>query len=352
MEKCDTRQRNKSQAVKIISSVLKIAVPLAVSAGLVIWLLHKIDFKDITRIIKDGCDLRYIFMMMGIMVLSHVIRGIRWGIQLRAAGIPRIPVIVESISIFGAYALNLVVPYLGEGWRCVFISRREKTPLSVVVGTDLGDRISDAIVVAALLVVTLFVAHPVMERFIVHYHLSRDIDHFFTDPVLWFSLGILAAGVWVTFHFFGACQKVKAIEGGLMKIWDGFKVLFHMKGITLYLVLTIGIWTCYFMETYCCFFAFPFTRALIHEPGMCMGLIPGLVVFVFGSLSIAIPSNGGLGPWNIAVMFALSLYGVSDACGAAYSMTVWCFETLTLIILGIFTAGYIAFSRKHKKTPS
>ena len=54
------------------------------------------------------------------------------------------------------------------------------------------------------------------------------------------------------------------------------------------------------------FQAFPFTRALVEEPGSAWGLIPGLVVFVFGSYSMAIPSNGGLGPWNLAVMFGRS----------------------------------------------
>ncbi len=95
------------------------------------------------------------------------------------------------------------------------------------------------------------------------------------------------------------------------------------------------------METYLCFFAFPFTRELIAGPGNAWGLIPGLVVFVFGSWSMIVPSNGGLGPWNIAVMFALSLYGVTDTDGAAYSIICWSFQAFTLICLGVFSAFYI-----------
>ena len=92
-----------------------------VSASLVLWLFHKVDFAEIRTVVREGVDYRYIFLMMAITVLSHVIRGVRWGIQLRAVRIPRIPVLAESVSIWGAYALNLLFPFLGEAWRCIYI---------------------------------------------------------------------------------------------------------------------------------------------------------------------------------------------------------------------------------------
>ncbi|MDE6804029.1 MAG: hypothetical protein K2J29_05315, partial [Muribaculaceae bacterium] len=57
--------------------------------------------------------------------------------------------------------------------------------------------------------------------------------------------------------------------------------------------------------------------------------------------SIAVPSTGGLGPWNLAVMFALSLYGISTADAAAYSFVVWGFQTGIQILLGIICALYV-----------
>ena len=53
---------------------------------------------------------------------------------------------------------------------------------------------------------------------------------------------------------------------------------------------------------------------------------------------MAVPSNGGLGPWNIAIMFGLAVYGVPDVEGAAFSILQWSGQTVMLIILGIFTA--------------
>ena len=331
----------------LLGKVLRYTIPVLVSAGLIIWLFHKVDIKQVAHIIRHGCDFRWIAAMMVLTMLSHIIRGIRWGIQLRGVGIPRIPATVESVSIFGAYALNLLFPYLGEAWRCVYISKREKAPLSTVVGTDLGDRASDAVVVITLFILTFILAHPVMDRFFVHYGVDRDIRHWIEDPRIWAVAAIVGGAVWTTLYFSKGHRYFQSFKNNMIKIWDGFKVLFHMDGIGMYTLLTLGIWTCYYLETYSCFYAFPFTRQLIEQPGTAYGLIPGLVVFVFGSFSIAVPSNGGLGPWNLAVMFALSLYGVAETEGAAYSITVWGCQALMLVALGIFSACYIMYDRRR-----
>ncbi len=117
----------------------------------------------------------------------------------------------------------------------------------------------------------------------------------------------------------------------------------------LYVIYTIGIWTCYFFETYVCFFAFDFTRGLVHNPHMAAGFIPGLVVFVFGSMSMAIPSNGGLGPWNLAVMFALTLFGLSSEEGTAFSIVMWSCQAVMLIALGLFSAVYVAVTGRKSR---
>lgn len=331
---------------KWIEKIARYLIPFLVSAGMVVWLFHKVDIHEMMRVIREGCDFRWIVVMMLITALSHVIRGIRWGIQLRAVGVPRMSVVAESVAIFGAYALNLVFSGVGETWRCVYVSRRENTPLSTVVGTDLGDRSSDAVVVLMLLGLALVVAKGPIDTFISHYAIGEDIRHFSDDPRLWCAVILGLTLVWAALYFFRKYRYIEKIDSSLKNVWQGFKVLFTMKGVGAYVVLTLGIWLCYFMETYACFYAFPFTRALIDSPGSAYGLIPGLVVFVFGSFSMAVPSNGGLGPWNIAVMFALSIYGIGNTEGAAFSMVMWSFQAAMLVMLGVFSAIYIAATKR------
>lgn len=333
------------EAVRIAGKVLKVLVPIGVSAVLVLWLFHKVDVDKVRAVIERGVDYRYLVLMMVITLLSHIIRGIRWGIQLRAAGIPRIPVVAESVSIFGAYALNLLFPFLGEAWRCVYISRREGCKLSTVVGTDLGDRASDGIMIGLLLVLMLLVAHPAFVRFMERYPLGEAVDRFVSDGAVWLCILAVILFLFVLDRIFRRRPFVRNLNDSISRIWAGFAVLFHMKGTGMYILLTFGIWLCYYLETYVCFFAFPFTRVLIENN---WGLVPGLVVFVFGSCSMIVPSNGGLGPWNIAVMFALGLFGISQSDGAAYSLVCWSFQSATLIVSGIFSAFYIMLSRRRR----
>lgn len=346
------RNAEKPSIKKIIGDIIRYLVPLAISIGLIVWMFHKVDFQKVMKIIHDGCDFFWIGAMMLITTVSHMIRGTRWGLQLRAAGVARMTLLCEWVTIWGAYALNLVFPQLGEGWRCVFVSKRQKAPLSTVIGTDVGDRGSDLIVVLLLLLISLIVAHPFIMDFLTKYAIGKDVERITDDPLLWIGIGGLVAMAWAILHYCRTYKWVKTLDTNITRIWNGFKVIFTMTKWWLYVIYTIGIWTCYFFETYVCFFAFDFTRGLVHNPHMAAGFIPGLVVFVFGSMSMAIPSNGGLGPWNLAVMFALTLFGLSSEEGTAFSIVMWSCQAVMLIALGLFSAVYVAVTGRKKQNLS
>lgn len=331
-----------------VKKILKFLIPLVFSVLLIWWLFKKVNFQQVMTIIRGNVDYRWLLVVMVIVVLSHCIRGIRWGYQLRAAGIGNVPTMSLCCSIFGAYALNLLVPYMGEAWRIVYIAKRQNKPISTVLGTDIGDRISDAVVVVLLLILALVVGHSYIIAFLDHYSVGKKLLHMVSDPYFWISIfAVLASGIALFYVFRKTAWEQKLIVS-LKRIWLGFKVLFTMEGRWAYLWLTLGIWVCYYLETYIGFLAFPFTRHLMAESGMALGLLPGLIAFVFGSMSIAIPSNGGLGPWNLAVMFALSLFGIANADGAAFSLVIWSTVSLTLVLLGLYTLCYVAMSRNHK----
>lgn len=156
--------------------------------------------------------------------------------------------------------------------------------------------------------------------------------------------------VWVLLRVFRDTKVVEKLKGMALNMWEGFSVVARMKGRWQFLILTLCIWGCYFTQLYVAFYAFGFTRALCHEPGLAAGLTPCLVAFVLSSIGMAIPSNGGLGPWNLAVMFGLAIYGISDAEGTAFSMLQWSGQTVMLIILGIYTMVYISLRKKETKS--
>lgn len=335
-----------SKRKDILEKILKVLMPIGVSAAMIVWMSRKVDFHQVWAITSHDCDWWWLLPVMLLTMLSYSIRGIRWGYQLRAAGIPRMSVISESVSIFSAYAINLLVPYLGEAWRCVYVVRKENAKLSTVVGTDLADRSSDFVMIVLLLGLALIVAHPALMHFFDQYQFGRDIKSILSKWELWTGLAIGTAIFIICDIRWKDSKFFKGINLSITRMWQGFKVIFTMEGRWTYLFLTIAIWVCYFLKIYLVFFAFPFTRDLITHHGYAWGLLPGLVAFVFGSFSMAIPSNGGLGPWNIAVMYALMLYGVGHTDAAAFSIIAWSTQTFMTILLGIFSMIYIAATKK------
>lgn len=330
---------------KILSYIVRWLLPLTLTILLVSYMFRKVNFADMWRLITHGVDYWWILAAMGISVFSHIFRALRWRIQLRSLGINP-PLMALVCSIFGTYALNLVFPRLGEIWRCSYIAGREKKPFTEVVGSMVADRLSDAVMVLTLTLLTFIVAAPAIEAFLEKYPVGKGLLDLVRDPRAWACLVGGALIIWGIFHFGREWNPVVKTRQWVREMWHGFAAIATMKGKWNFLGYTFAIWGCYFLQLYVAFFAFDFTRELCSESSLGYGLVPCLVAFVLSSIGMAVPSNGGLGPWNIAVMFGLAIYGISDAQGTAFSMLQWSGQTVMLIILGIYTMAYISLSRK------
>ncbi len=318
---------------------LQILVPLAITVALVWYMFTKIDFAELWETVRHGVDYKWILLAMGISVFSHVFRALRWRLQLRFLSIdPPLPAL--CCAIFGTYALNLVFPRLGEVWRCTYIAKRQHAPFTTVLGSMVSDRLCDTLTVALLLLFTLGVAHDQIGGFLDRYPLGADLVRTLSNPKTWVCAvaAILVCAVLV--YALRHTRPLRVLRRWCSELWCGFASVTRLKGRGTFVLLTVGIWGTYFVQLYVAFFAFPCTRALIDEPGMVFGLLPALVAFVISSIGMAIPSNGGLGPWNMGIIFALGLYGVAEAPATSLSIVVWSAQTIMLIILGVFTAIY------------
>ncbi len=332
-------------AKKWLGLALRYGLPVVLTVLLVVYMFKKVNFSDMLDLIKHGVDYWWILLAMGISVFSHIFRAARWRLQLNALGI-RPPFMALCCSIFGCYALNLVFPRLGEVWRCTYVSSSQKASFSSVLGSMIGDRLADTIMVLLLLILSLIVAAPALEAFLTRYPVGRDLVGLISQWWFWVAIVVCVIGCWVLLKTFKDTKFVQKLKEVALSMWEGFSVVARMKGRWQFFLYTLCIWGCYYFQLYVAFYAFDFTRALCHGEGMALGLTPCLVAFVLSSISMAIPSNGGLGPWNLAIMFGLAIYGVSDAQGTAFSMLQWSGQTVMLIILGIYTMMYISVSQK------
>ena len=330
---------------KLLGIFLQYVLPVAFTVLLLVYLFHKVDFGEMIDLLKHGVDYWWILLAMGISVFSHIFRAARWQLQLNALDV-RPPFMALCCSIFGCYALNLVFPRLGELWRCTYISSSKKNSFTTVLGSMIADRAADTLMVASLLVFSLIVAAPAIHTFLDKYPIGKDFIHLISQFWFWAALIGGISLIFIFIFLFRHHPFMKKLKEMALNVWEGIIVIAKMKGKWKFLIFTLCIWGCYYIQLYVAFFAFDFTRALCHTPGLAVGLTPCLVAFVLSSISMAIPSNGGLGPWNIAIMFALAIYGVNDAEGTAFSMVQWSGQTVMLIILGIYTMGYISFAKR------
>lgn len=335
-----------------IGKLLKIIVPVVVSVGLCVVMFREIDFHEMVRVIRNDCDFRWIGLMLVVNIFPVLFRALRWGIQLKASGV-NAPIHTLVCSIFGTYAVNLVFPRLGEVWRTSYISYNQKAPFSTVLGSMIADRFADLVAVALLTLCTFFVARePIIEFVRTYPQAYTAILHFITSPWAWVMAAALLAALRLILSRSrnSFVQKIRSFLSGL---WGGFAAIAHMKGKFQWLGLTICIWGCYFISMTIGFHAFAQTEQLFLNNGF---VVP-LVCFILTSISMGIPSNGGIGPYQTTLLFGLLLFLPAGAdvtefktIGAALGNVLIASQTLMFIVFGLIVFALIALSKRRTPT--
>lgn len=335
--------------------VLKYGIPLAVSVGLC-WLLFSgdgIDPVNMWQTVKNQCNFYWIFANLLLGLTAQVLRAYRWRIQLRALNIhPRLSELI--LSMFGTYSVNLVLPRLGEVWRTGYIASRTNSPFTSVFGSMVADRLTDTITVGLMLAAVSIPAGARLSRYLAESGNSAATSFFaiISQPgIILLIIGVILiiATLFIRYPEHKAIRKIRRLAQSL---WKGFAVIATMPGKGRWLILTAAIWLCYFFSFYCAMLSFPLTAQVIaHE-----GVIAVAVIFILSSISMAVPSNGGIGPWQWAVMLGLMLYagsipGLTREYALTFANLVMGAQTLMLIIQGLFTFGTIALLR-HPATES
>ncbi len=334
-------------------TAVKYGIPPLMTIGLCWLLFTGVDMKEMIRIIRAQCHLEWILAGLGVSVFSHIFRAMRWGIQLKALDI-RPPLWVLVLSIFGTYAANLVLPRLGELWRTGYIAERQNAPFTTVFGSMICDRLSDTLTVLLITLFTFAIAHPQIAAYInQNPDAYAGILRLLSSPWLWSAIAIAVAAAWWLCRRYPDSKIVTVARNLIIGTWQGFAVVAKMPGKGKWLLLTGLIWGCYFVQLYLAFFAFPLTAQVALK----YGATAVLVCFVLSSISMAVPSNGGIGPYQWAIVFGLSMYasgvpGLTKEYATSFANMVMGCQTLFLILLGIITFIVIGIDKRRRRTTS
>ena len=334
---------------KAISYLVKYGIPLVIGVGLMWFLYKNVDVASMMDTLKNDVNYWWFAGVAVVSILSHIFRALRWQLQLKAIDVkPSFSAVLNSI--FGTYAVNLVFPRLGEVWRCGYIANRQKASVTQVMGSMVADRLTDTVTVLALTLVTFLLAQNAFGQFFDAYpEMKQSFMNIASDARVWMGTVLVIAVVGWLLIMKTENKFIKKIQLMARNLWEGFAGIAHMKGKWWFLLLTVLIWGCYFLQLYLACKAFTFTSNLT--------VLAVLVIFVLSSIGMGVPTNGGLGAWHVATIFGLSLYGIGvfnpsnfDPRASAFAMFVWGFQQVLIIGLGIYAFISMAIDRRRIET--
>jgi len=330
----------RTERKKIFKKVLQVIFPLLLGAFILFWVYRDFNFQRVWLVLTHEMNYGWMAVSLVFGVFANLFRGWRWKLALAPLG--EYPKTAHCVyAIFISYASNLVIPRVGEVTRCGILSKYDGVSFSKSLGTVVSERMIDTLCVGLITGLVLLSQMPVFATFFAEtgtdvgrYAEVLTSGHFYL--IILCVLAVLVLG----FFLIRNIALFAKLKGILQNIWQGIVALKDVRPIPLYIVYTLGIWACYFLEFYLSFYAFGFSSHL--------GLSAGLVMFVVGTLAVIVPTPNGAGPWHFAVMTMMVLYGVGKEDAGIFALLVHGIQTFLLILLGIYGLSALPFTNKLK----
>ena len=325
---------------KIFKKVLQVIFPLLLGIFILVWVYRDFNFQRVGEVMLHGMDYGWIALSLLFGVFANLFRGWRWKLALEPLG--EYPKTANCVyAIFISYASNLVIPRVGEVTRCGVLSKYDGISFPKSLGTVVSERMIDTLCVGLITGIVLLLQMPVFATFFAETgtNVGRYAEVLTSGHFYLIILCVLAILV-LAFFLIRNIALFAKLKGILQNVWQGIVALKDIKQIPLYIIYTLGIWACYFLEFYLAFFAFDFSAGL--------GISAGLVMFVVGTLAVIVPTPNGAGPWHFAVMTMMMLYGVGKEDAGIFALLVHGIQTFLLILLGIYGLLALPFTNKTK----
>ena len=312
---------------KIFNHMVKTVLPIFLGALILYMIYADFDFTQLWSALQ-GMDMFWFAVSTFFGIMSHVIRGWRWKLTLAPLGYrPSSSVCVNAI--FVSYAANLVIPRVGEVSRCVILEQHEKIPFAQSLGTVVSERLLDTLMVLLITAVAVILQWPVFCTFLENAGFSANSKTLFSSMGGWLIILLSTAAIAVLLYFLVRKMTLwKRFKSFISNFIVGVMSLSKMKNGWLFVLETVGIWFCYFMQFYLCFFCFGFSEGLSLEAA--------LLLFVAGSIAVVVPTPNGAGPWHFAIISIMILYGVAQTDASVFALIVHSTQTLLVAVLGIY----------------
>lgn len=321
---------------------------MGIGIALVYLIVRKITPVEWQNIKLAALNANYFWVVASLVLsaLSHLLRALRW--RLLIEPIDKKPGVANTFfAVIIGYMASYAIPRLGEVSRCGVLSKYEKITFAGLVGTVIVERVVDLIMMFLFFVVMIVMNLNSKVYTIVKAKASTfledkwsSIQH--SNPVLLILIAIvLIGGAWFLYkkkdHLFGFAKKF--INNFLV----GIKSVGHLKSPLLFWAYSIAIWIVYLLVAYVCFNCLAETSHLT--------LSDALIVLIFGTVGVIVPTPGGMGAYQYLVKSVLaSVLLISSSNAFTFAWISWGSQLILIVFLGLISLILLPIINKDDKT--
>lgn len=309
---------------KNTKTIIQVVVGIIISVICLYFAFRGIDIKESIEIVKN-INIPYFIISLVLSVVIIVLRGLRWECFIPLKKPIKKRTVVMAIYI-GYMGNNILPAKLGEVARAYILGMKENVSKSALIASVVTERLFDVITGGIILTISV-VFIPNLPQTVTYAAIALFVLSIVGFLVLIFLVWQKEFAHKVFHKIFGILPKNigdKLIEFSCNFI-DGigfkndpkhiFLIFFYTALYLIGQILTIGF--------------------LMASFNIKTGPIIALFVFAIGGFGFAVPSApSGIGPFEWAIVFGLSLIGVEKTVAFPYALVYHMMGIVPIVIIG------------------
>lgn len=331
---------------KKFKNILTITVSILIASVLMFLVSRSLGGDFIEKTISTAKRANYFWISMAAFfgLGAYWFRAIRWNLLLEPMGYK----IKNSNALWAlsfGYFLNLGIPRMGEIGRATALQTVEKVPFTNSFGTVVTERIIDLFFMIFFILLSLIFNYSTLLSFfdLLGKNESNNVEQNYTIYYALITVILLCSILLYIFRKkllkLSITKKILLFLKGII---DGLASVFKLKQRIKFVLLSFGIWTCYFFASYLVVFALPETSSIPVQTGF--------YILSIGSLGMLVPASGGIGAFHLAMMIGFAAlylqWGKSIAegkeIGYSYAILAHSLQMVLMILMGIISIIVLA----------
>jgi len=333
---------------KTLKTIISILISVLFAVGLMYFVTKKMAWNDILDVFNRA-NYFWVIFAMSFQVIALWIRAVRWNILLEPLNY-KISTWNGLLAICFGYLMNLGIPRSGEVARASVSYKKENIPVTAAFGTIVNERIVDLIFMLIALGLTAIFSNKILFAFFdLVSKSSKNEESSSNFSYILIGIFLIISLIFAIFYKkilqLSITQKIITIFKELLV---GVLSIFKLKQSLKFILLSLGIWICYFLSGYIMVYALPETSFLTWKDGF--------YILTISTLGMMIPASGGFGAFHTSLTYGFGALFLAigltqedrKKTGLAYAFLSHTSQIILMLISGLITIPFIF--KKDKST--